>query len=192
MHPRSIKITTPPICSPTSLAESSVTYVVTPSPTGTTGAQKYRIEERRRTLYVTTDLPVSQWDPNNVGKMFTLAGVPETQQISQANLRRSRSLQVQDITAETQANAQEEGTRRHSTRSERHLYIPSMKTPPNSPYRNSPRNKILFYHRHDPHYGFTNFSPHSLVYKGKSYPTNEHLFQSFKVKELACVSPSSS
>ncbi|KAF9444466.1 DUF1768-domain-containing protein, partial [Macrolepiota fuliginosa MF-IS2] len=42
------------------------------------------------------------------------------------------------------------------------------------------RPQILFYHKHDPHYGFTNFSPHPVKYKGKVYPTSEHLFQSFK------------
>lgn len=45
----------------------------------------------------------------------------------------------------------------------------------------SGRQKILFYHSHDPHYGFTNFSDHPVVYNGKRYPTSEHLFQSFKV-----------
>jgi len=43
------------------------------------------------------------------------------------------------------------------------------------------RPRILFYHRHEPHYGFTNFSDHSVMYNGRSYPTSEHLFQSFKV-----------
>ncbi|KAJ4474297.1 hypothetical protein J3R30DRAFT_655125 [Lentinula aciculospora] len=47
------------------------------------------------------------------------------------------------------------------------------------------RPQILFYHKHNPHYGFTNFSPHSVVYKGKRYPTSEHLFQSLKVCVLA-------
>ena len=47
--------------------------------------------------------------------------------------------------------------------------------------RSSKRPKILFYNKHEPHYGFTNFSPHSVVYRGKRYPTSEHLFQSFKV-----------
>ncbi|THH27317.1 hypothetical protein EUX98_g6868 [Antrodiella citrinella] len=35
----------------------------------------------------------------------------------------------------------------------------------------------------DPHYGFTNFSSHPVVYQGKEYPTSEHLFQSFKFHE---------
>jgi hypothetical protein len=47
-----------------------------------------------------------------------------------------------------------------------------------------PRSKILFYHKHDPYYGFTNFSNHPVVYQGKKYPTSEHLFQSFKVSFL--------
>ncbi|KAF9061124.1 hypothetical protein BDP27DRAFT_1338609 [Rhodocollybia butyracea] len=44
----------------------------------------------------------------------------------------------------------------------------------------TPRRRILFYRRRDPHYGFTNFSTHSVTYNGKRYPTSEHLFQSFK------------
>ena len=40
---------------------------------------------------------------------------------------------------------------------------------------------VLFYHKHEPHYGFTNFSNHAVKYDGKVYPTSEHLFQSFKV-----------
>jgi hypothetical protein len=44
------------------------------------------------------------------------------------------------------------------------------------------RPKIKFYHRHEPHYGFTNFSPHTVVYERREYPTSEHLFQSLKVR----------
>jgi len=40
---------------------------------------------------------------------------------------------------------------------------------------------ILFYHKHEPHYGFTNFSNHAVKYEGRVYPTSEHLFQSLKV-----------
>src|ERR1700753_3946401 len=43
------------------------------------------------------------------------------------------------------------------------------------------RPKILFYHKTKPYYGFTNFSPHLIDYRGKRYPTSEHLFQLFKV-----------
>ena len=45
----------------------------------------------------------------------------------------------------------------------------------------SNRKKILFYNKHEPYYCFTNFSPHPVMYRGKRYPTSEHLFQSLKV-----------
>jgi len=55
---------------------------------------------------------------------------------------------------------------------------------PNRLRRNSyQRPRILFYHRHEPHYGFTNFSAHAVMYESRKYPTSEHLFQSFKVRE---------
>jgi hypothetical protein len=43
-------------------------------------------------------------------------------------------------------------------------------------------NTILFYDKDQPYFNFTNFSPHSVDYNGKTYPTSEHLFQAFKVK----------
>ena len=45
-----------------------------------------------------------------------------------------------------------------------------------------PPKRILFYHVNDPYYGFTNFSPDPVDYRGKRYPTSEHLFQSLKVR----------
>jgi len=52
------------------------------------------------------------------------------------------------------------------------------------------KRRILFYHKHQPYYGFTNFSPHPVKYKGKQYPTSEHLFQSFKVLSSSASYPS--
>ncbi|GJE95790.1 NADAR family protein [Phanerochaete sordida] len=43
-----------------------------------------------------------------------------------------------------------------------------------------PNAPILFYHRDDPYYEFTNFSPHAVEFEGKIYPTSEHLFQAHK------------
>ncbi|OSX63771.1 hypothetical protein POSPLADRAFT_1039630 [Postia placenta MAD-698-R-SB12] len=40
--------------------------------------------------------------------------------------------------------------------------------------------RILFYHRGQPYYEFTNFSPHEVVFEGRTYPTAEHLFQAHK------------
>ncbi|KAG7089289.1 hypothetical protein E1B28_010987 [Marasmius oreades] len=58
------------------------------------------------------------------------------------------------------------------------------------------RSTIHFYHKRDPYYGFTNFSPHPVNYNGELYPTSEHLFQSFKfehnpdlVKHIRTFSP---
>ncbi|KLO05181.1 DUF1768-domain-containing protein [Schizopora paradoxa] len=45
------------------------------------------------------------------------------------------------------------------------------------------KEPILFYEKDAPHYGFTNFSPHSVRYENRVYPTSEHLFQSFKFLE---------
>ena len=50
------------------------------------------------------------------------------------------------------------------------------------------RPKIYFYEKHSPYYEFTNFSPHSVEYDGKRYPTSEHLFQSFKVSSGPALS----
>ncbi|KAG6373331.1 hypothetical protein JVT61DRAFT_6474 [Boletus reticuloceps] len=49
-----------------------------------------------------------------------------------------------------------------------------------APFRTSKTAPILFYDKNDPFYEFTNFSPHDVIYKGKRYPTSEHLFQAFK------------
>ncbi|EGN95184.1 hypothetical protein SERLA73DRAFT_187510 [Serpula lacrymans var. lacrymans S7.3] len=48
------------------------------------------------------------------------------------------------------------------------------------PSPNNGRTRILFYDKGKPHYGFTNFSPHPILYKRKRYPTSEHLFQAMK------------
>jgi len=41
--------------------------------------------------------------------------------------------------------------------------------------------EIKFYHKEQPFYEFTNFAPYDVIYKGKRYPTSEHLFQGLKV-----------
>ncbi|KAJ7146330.1 hypothetical protein C8R44DRAFT_12370 [Mycena epipterygia] len=42
------------------------------------------------------------------------------------------------------------------------------------------RPQILFYDRGQAYYEFTNFSPNTVKYQNKEYPTSEHLFQAFK------------
>ena len=74
---------------------------------------------------------------------------------------------------------------------------PTHGQPSPKPRRDAPRNvkgvylaqpqRILFYHKHDPHYGFTNFSDHPVTYQGKVYPTSEHLFQALKVRSRTAI-----
>lgn len=53
-------------------------------------------------------------------------------------------------------------------------------SPSQEPTAKRTPQRILFYHAHDPYYGFTNFSSDPVEYHGKIYPTSEHLFQSLK------------
>ncbi|KAL6299583.1 hypothetical protein BKA93DRAFT_742118 [Sparassis latifolia] len=39
---------------------------------------------------------------------------------------------------------------------------------------------LLFYNRDEPYYEFTNFSHHPIEFRGRVYPTSEHLFQAHK------------
>lgn len=39
---------------------------------------------------------------------------------------------------------------------------------------------ILFYEETEKYYEFTNFAPYSVTFRGKEYPTSEHLFQARK------------
>ncbi|KAJ3888167.1 DUF1768-domain-containing protein, partial [Lentinula edodes] len=41
-------------------------------------------------------------------------------------------------------------------------------------------HEVVFQVEDQPHFGFTNFSRHGVVFEGKRYPTGEHLFQAFK------------
>ena len=162
------------------------------SPT-TNGPVQYRIEERSRTVYVTSDVCPSQWEQHSLDQIFSLT--EESGSTSQVDAQISSAL-----TVETRVSGAEDAgivvvpegrarsVRNGSHRSRRSEFMSSPKSsihPLDSPRRVSPRTlvrpRILFYHKHDPHYGFTNFSDHHVVYKGKKYPTSEHLFQSFKV-----------
>lgn len=55
-----------------------------------------------------------------------------------------------------------------------------------APFRTSKTPPVLFYDKNDPFYEFTNFSSHDVIYKGKKYPTSEHLFQALKVHVINC------
>lgn len=170
------------------MATTSNTITIITSPSTTTKALpsfpglspttgrpvQYRIEERKRTVYVTSDVAPNEWDQGSLETIFTLAEGAQ-----------------KDDTFNTTYDTRETSLSPHL--SPNRLLKPGNKSPglqmtkstsniPDSP-RRSPlqaRPRILFYHKADPHYGFTNFSEHAVIYKGKRYPTSEHLFQSFK------------
>lgn len=168
------------------------------SPTATK-APVYRVEERSRTIYVSSDVDPSQWDTHSLNTMFTLTETPESglDVFAEQPIRRTKShVDNQYIITEDVPDRSEElrvtsprvsvyRSRRPGVKSANASLCPP---PPDNPRRSSPvkasssRSRILFYHKYDPHYGFTNFSPHPVIYNGKKYPTSEHLFQSFKVK----------
>lgn len=166
-----------------------------------TTAKQYRIEERKRTIYVTSDVPPSEWDAHSLDTIFNVAEAQassgeKVEDSAQAICRTPSLVETQIVIVEdnTQNPAAATPMDVPAARSPRwsmppqtqHRRTPvkSGRTPPESP-RRSPvqrqqRPRILFYDKNEPYYGFTNFSAHPVVYKGKRYPTSEHLFQSFK------------
>ncbi|RDB29280.1 hypothetical protein Hypma_014877 [Hypsizygus marmoreus] len=146
-------------------------------------SQQFRYEDRRSTIVVESDRPLS---PTYLSRIFTLPEVPEAAPqddngLLTSPIRRNRSLLEKPRTSSRASQ------HRKSLRSSDLLSSPksSSNSPPDSPRRGSPRPRprVLFYHKNDPHYGFTNFSAHPVTYKGKKYPTSEHLFQSFKFQD---------
>lgn len=173
---------------------------------------QYRIEERKRTVYVTSDVAPNEWDEGSLETIFTLAEGAQSEQLVEDNAndwdrsRRARSMIETQITiTEDDSFSPPYDTRATSlsphlspkrirkssnSRSTGLLMTQSVSSTPDFP-RRSPlqaRPRILFYHKNDPHYGFTNFSAHPVMYKGKRYPTSEHLFQSFKVRLIGAHS----
>ena len=198
MHSRkTITIVTTPATSTKSLPAS---YGGLGSPT-TKQAPVYRVEERSRTIYVASDVDPSRWDTHSLNTIFTLAEAPEVEQECPVEqpIRRTHSSFDTQVTISAEAVDHSDESRVSSPR----LSIYPSRRPgvksasavlnsrttvfsPGIPRRGTPSppttsRRILFYHKHDPYYGFTNFSPHPVIYQGKKYPTSEHLFQSFKV-----------
>lgn len=180
-----ITVVTSPAKVSTTLVSRRSNECMSPTTSGVT--KQYRIEERR-TFYVTAESDVSptQWDAQSLNQLLRLADIPETEQA--ADVRRSHSLPERNNFESVPEGPTRESPRRSAYYSRRgsktELSVRVPKSPSGSPRFGSPRSatrpRILFYHKHDPHYGFTNFSAHPVVYKGKKYPSSEHLFQSFK------------
>ncbi|KAJ7081843.1 hypothetical protein B0H15DRAFT_447995 [Mycena belliarum] len=170
-----------------------------PSPTsptaGATSPMHYRIEQRR-SVYVTTDILPSQWDTAQLNQILDLgeisAGDDAAHQDIRIRLTRSMPdrpviFYPENVEAKPPVEIVEAPRRASMYHRQRESKAEvGIKSPVVTPVsrRGSPRTptrpRILFYHKTDPHYGFTNFSPHAVVYDNKRYPTSEHLFQSFK------------
>lgn len=158
--------------------------LITPaSPTGTPPV-RYRVEERTRTVYVTSDVPPAQWD---LGSLFPQCGNGHGTGVEPVRRTRSRIQTQYIITEEIDSPSRSQPRSapamlpiqgQHSRQSNPPSPLVSSH---NNPFKGL-RSRILFYHKQDPYYGFTNFSPHNVRYNGKVYPTSEHLFQSFKVR----------
>ena len=199
MHSRkTITIVTSPATSTKSLPSIGCSG----SPT-TKQAPVYRVEERSRTIYLTSDVNPAEWDTHSLNAIFNLAEAPEVDHeqegLTEQPIRRTHSsVDTQFIISEEAVDRSDESrvsSPRMSVFRSRRPGVKSASGIPNSrttvfspgiPPRGSPplpttRQRVLFYHKYDPYYGFTNFSPHPVIYKGKKYPTSEHLFQSFKV-----------
>jgi diaminohydroxyphosphoribosylaminopyrimidine deaminase/5-amino-6-(5-phosphoribosylamino)uracil reductase len=173
-------------------------------PTGGSPVE-YVVEERRRTIYVKSSVPPDQWDE---ATMQSILATPDVQgNASAGTFRRTQSctpvnMKIQEVeegsgsNSETSASADSPNQipaatipMKKSARPESYAGSPmKLRKPP--PFQEAAsrgihgvqaRWQIYFYHKQDPHYGFTNFSAHPVNYKGKEYPTSEHLFQSFKV-----------
>ncbi|KAF8630184.1 hypothetical protein AX15_003063 [Amanita polypyramis BW_CC] len=195
---KTITIVTSPSDATSSLPPSEGYLSPTTSRKG--GTTQYRIEERTRTIYVTSDKDPSKWDQHSITEILKVTEIADTDPShSRLSIRRSKSqpldlqMPVSDPRSSVSSPDSKEIPPRTASKSHKRdtkagisLQIPSTHTPsPFSPIRlssqrSTERQRVLFYHKHDPYYGFTNFSPHPVVYKGNKYPTSEHLFQSFK------------
>ncbi|KXN81223.1 Swarming motility protein YbiA [Leucoagaricus sp. SymC.cos] len=156
------------------LSEPTVTTMPA-SPTGNPPT-RYCVEERIRTIYVTSNVPPSQWDHQNLGSLF-----------SQVGDKAEPKVQTQYIITEETSGASQPlfSPAILTTQRSRRSNPPSPLTPSPSPESHIPRGsrpRIFFYHEHDPYYGFTNFYRRAVNYKSKIYPTSEHLFQSLKAR----------
>lgn len=176
---------------------------------------QYKVVECRRTVYATSSASLEQLDPHFIQQLLEVPEMSSVHPPRVEGRHRSTSLHVQerrrsDIYGDARrehANVRSSPTQSEPSRAHSHqqphspavLHKPrpaTSNTPPNTPITNvepssnwtpsHPPKPILFYHKHEPHYGFTNFSPHPVLYERKLYPTSEHLFQSFKV----CLHPS--
>ena len=125
----------------------------------------HRKHQDRNTWSAGSAPPIVQRAPSNLQRSPSTAGRSQSQTNLQLHRSPSNSPTIQRTPSNLPAHASPVISRRFSK---------------SSPAQGRSR-AILFYHKHEPHYGFTNFSNHAVKYEGRTYPTSEHLFQSLKV-----------
>ena len=153
-----------------------------------------------RTVYVTSNDNLAQLDAHSLNAIHALANGPTVEHEREALATRGThpSVDTQAVNSEGALYRNDEsevvGPSRLNAFFSRRRRVKSTSSTSKSPvtvslkiHQHDPpslpttRQRILFHYKHDPYFGFTNFSPYPVIYKGKKYPTSEHLFQSFKV-----------
>ena len=96
-------------------------------------------------------------------------------------LRRPTFNQFEDNDSTRMFGSDPTGDRRRHRVSYDDESLPSMDTRDSRSTR-SKRRQILFYDEKKPYFGFSNKSPYSIVYRGRKYPTAEHLYHALKAR----------
>ena len=153
-------------------------------PTSQAPVYRKRVDGQTRTINVTSNVNIFEGDTHSMNALQALANGPEFEReqedLAKSIRRTHSSSDTRTFIAESAVDRSEES---RMDRSLRHSSaIVNLEIYQHGPQPHpATRQSIFFYNKNDPHYGFTNFSPDPVTYKGKQYPTSEHLFQSFKV-----------
>lgn len=158
---------------------------------------KYHIEEDEHAVHVFLNRPLSRLDLDTIREILRKAEKP-CHRRTKFPVSAPPSPNLVNPTSNSNHHLPSSQTT-NNMKFRKSLFIPSGLTSQDggySPIQPSPNHRgndghkgggaggkprqIHFYDRNKPHYGFTNFSDHSVKYKGQVYPTSEHLFQSLK------------
>jgi len=156
------------------------------SPT-TNQVPEFRIDGQVRTIYVTSNVNLAQWDTHSINALHAIADGPnferEQEVPAKQAIRRTRSdeFRVASFPGMNVVRPRQRSVKSVSGIPKSPAIVSLQIHQHGPPPFPTTRQRVLFYHKNDPYYGFTNFSPHPVIYNNKKYPTSEHLFQSFKV-----------
>ena len=132
--------------------------------TPTKPLHRFRIKQPGRTIHISSAVDPSQWHVHSRDTVYALQKISDNPISDRSTRRTNPVIPSRDPVERRRENA---------------VHQVSNSKP------SSARTRILFYHKNDPYYGFTNFSPHPVMDGGKRYPTSEHLFQASKVRDAS-------